>query len=106
MKALKATVTQWVEDGCPPVVEIQFPVADGKRATLIEKTVMFEGGDDLTATTNYPVPVRLGCQVLHTETDPAGGQVAVVMLEYDLEDQEGNDEFRVSTELLEDVAET
>lgn len=48
MKALNATVTRWEEDGCPPVVEIQFPLADATTATLTEKTVMFEGGDGLT----------------------------------------------------------
>ncbi|RDI66955.1 hypothetical protein [Nocardia pseudobrasiliensis] len=106
MKALKANVTRWYEDGCPPWVEIQFPLADEKTATLIEKTVAFEGGDDLTAATTYPVPVRLDCQVLHTELDQSGRQVAVVTLEYDLEDLEGNTEFRVPIDCLEGLADT
>ncbi|WP_280304991.1 hypothetical protein [Nocardia abscessus] len=84
------------------MVEIQFPLVDGKPVTLIEKTVMFEAYDDLATEATCPVSVRVGCEVLHTELDQSGAQVAVVTLEYDMEDHEGNKEFRISTDLLED----
>ncbi|MEV0297594.1 hypothetical protein [Nocardia sp. NPDC050710] len=82
MKALRAKVTRW-HDGCPPVVEIQFPLVDGRTVTLIEKIVMFEADDDLATEATCPVSVRVDCEVLRSELDQSGAQVAVVTLEYE-----------------------
>ena len=69
MAYLAAVATRWVEDGCPGWVEVQFIEADGRVVTLVDKTVVFDGGDGLTPASIYPVPVAVGCDLVRRERD-------------------------------------
>lgn len=63
-------------------------VADGGIAVLIDKVPVF--GVDVTPDSVYPVPVELACEVLRYE-----GEVAVIVLDHGITDQDDSGEFRV-----------
>ncbi|WP_194813402.1 hypothetical protein [Nocardia sp. XZ_19_385] len=99
-------MTQWVDDDFPGFVEIQFQQADDATVALIEKAPVLDNEDRLTLTSAYPVPWRLGCDVLHVEHDQHGRHVATIELHAGVSDPSGNGVYEVSVDQLGDMPAT
>jgi hypothetical protein len=87
-------VTRWVDEYFPGWVEVRFTAADGTEVAVTDKLPVF--GIDMTVDTPLPVPSGLACDVLRRERDQDGGELAIVLLSYRVEDEDGRREFRVS----------
>ncbi|MFJ9774210.1 hypothetical protein ACIRVF_23700 [Kitasatospora sp. NPDC101157] len=101
MVQLGGEAVRWVDDGCPGVVEVRFPDADGRRWSVIDKTTMFGATVRLDADSPYPVPVEIDCTVL----DAGDDDVVTVSTwrPHHLETVCGRSEFRVRREQLRDA---
>ncbi|MFD9549288.1 hypothetical protein ACFWBG_17980 [Nocardia salmonicida] len=106
MTYLNAAVTRWFGHHFPGFVEIQFRQADETTVVLIEKAPVLDNEDRLTADAAYPVPWRLGCDLVHIEPDQDGRQIATIELHAGVSDPSGNGVFNVSIDQLGDIPAT
>lgn len=82
---------RWVDDAFPGFVEVVLTEAAGKAHRLTEKPPVI-GDDRLTPDADYPLPVRLPCDVVQEPTD---GTVEV-LLRHGIESEEGTARFLVA----------
>ncbi len=103
MDYIRARAVRWVDEGWPGWVEVHIVVADGATISLVDKVLMFDGGDQIVPGVTFPAPVRVACDIIGWERDPRERQVAVVVLSYQVQDEAGNSTFHVLAENI-DVA--
>jgi hypothetical protein len=99
MAYLRGAVTRWVDDAQPGWVETRLVDADGTVVLLTDKVPVF-GLDGVTADTPFPVPVDLECEVVRYERDWHDREIAVVVLDHGIMDQEGRNQFRVPADQI------
>jgi hypothetical protein len=75
MAELRVQITRFVMDHQPPIVACEFPDADGRRHTVIDKVWMFSE-QTLDAGSHYPQDGVIRCAVL-AEWREAGGRELV-----------------------------
>lgn len=90
---LRATATRWVADEPQPgIIEVQFTDYHGRVVTIHEKSAVISG--ELLPTTDYPVEVRLLCEIIAVST-----LAWAVRLVY-AEDVTGRTEFMVNWQAI------
>ena len=104
MMTLQVQIVRFVEEHQPPIVEAQFFDSIGRHHTFIEKVAIFTA-DWLDASSKYPHPGAIRCEVLSQWRDPQGRELARVTTEKpdEVESTAGASEFEVlSSQLVND----
>ena len=101
MMNLQVEIVRFVEEHQPPIVEAQFFDSIGRRHTFVEKVAIFTA-DWLDASSKYPHPGAIRCEVLSQWRDPEGRELARVTTEKPdgVESTAGASEFEVLSSQL------
>lgn len=95
MSWVRARAVRWISDEpIPGWVEVHLDLADGTIAALFDKPPIFESGNDLRASSPYPVTVALECAVTASEPGAADDESVQVTLRH-ATDPSGNAVFLV-----------
>ena len=92
---VRVTVVRWVDLEFPGWVEAQFCEADGTVVSLVDKALIFDGGDLLAPGAALPLVLDVPGDVLARDIDAAGLRVASVRLRSGLEEPTGRDVFKI-----------
>jgi len=90
---LPVQIVRFVQEQQPPLVEAKFCDSTGYSHTFIDKSALFTADWGLDATTNYPLPGFIRCEVLGRSRGPKGQELVRVRTE--IESTEGLSEFVV-----------
>jgi|SRR5579863_8225425 hypothetical protein len=90
---LQVEIVRFVEECQPNIVEARFFDSEGYAHTFVDKSAIFSTDWGLDATTNYPQPGVIRCQVSARWHVPAGPDLVRVTTE--IESTEGVSEFVV-----------
>jgi hypothetical protein len=77
---VRAEVVCWIDDQWPRAVEVHLQEANGTIATLIDKVPVFDDGDRLVDGAEFPVELRIPCDVVRWTVDETGNRCADVRL--------------------------
>jgi len=81
IQSLDVTIVRFVDDHQPGWVAGEFVDSEGKRHTVIDKVPIFTE-EDLDATSTYPQPGTLKCEVLKTWRDARGRELMRVTIDH------------------------
>ena len=93
MVDLPVQIVRFVEEHQPPIVEAKFRDTTGCFHTFIDKSAIFTTDWGLDATSTYPQPGAIRCEVLGRSKGPDGREVVRVRTE--VESTEGVSEYIV-----------
>jgi hypothetical protein len=93
MVELPVEIVRFVEEHQPPIVEAEFRDATGHSHAFVDKSAIFTTDRGLQATTKYPQPGVIRCEVLG-RCDGRDG-VKLVRVRTEVESTEGLSEFVV-----------
>jgi hypothetical protein len=101
MVAVRVTITRWVCDDYPGCVEAQLVDAHGRAWSFIDKEPVLSA-DSLDATSPYPLPGVIACEVIEGVRDAAGRDLVQIDTERPcgVESVEGETRFEVPAEAL------
>lgn len=91
MATVQALAARWLDDAFPGHVEVVLTDAAGRRHRLSDKPPVF-GDERLAPDADYPMHVRVECDVLGQEV--AG--VVSVALRHGIESEDGLSQFQVA----------
>ena len=81
MVDLPVQIVRFVEEHQPPIVEAKFRDSTGCFHTFIDKSAIFTTDWGLDATSDYPQPGAIRCEVLGRSHDQSGREVVRVRTE-------------------------
>jgi hypothetical protein len=96
MYNLAVEIVRFTDGHFPGWVACEFADAEGRRHTLVDKVPIFTV-EPLDATSRYPQPGSLGCEVLSRSEDDKGRQLVHICTArpFDIQSTEGLSEFVV-----------
>jgi len=99
--AVRVTITQFVDDYQPGIVECKLVDAWGREWSFIEKVPVVSLAD-LDASSNYPQPGVIGCLVVERRQHADGREVVIIDTEepWCIESTTGEHQFDVVPEQL------
>ena len=103
MLAIKVTIERFTQEWQPGWVECSFADAAGQSHVFEEKAPVVSV-EDLDATSTYPRPGIIGCEVVGTRVGPDGRELVTVDTEqpWGIESKAGETRFEILREQLVD----
>ena len=86
MHNLAVQILRFLDESNPGLVECEFVDAEGRRHTIIDK-VPIVSLEDLNATSKYPRPGAVRCEVLIRWQDAGGRELAQIATEIESTEQ-------------------
>lgn len=85
----------------PGLVEVCFTDAHNQRQSLVDKAAVFDTSDRLSPTSNYPVMIKVLCDMLGDGDSPPTAETVVISIApWGLESVDGSIEFEVRADQL------
>jgi hypothetical protein len=102
MAAVRATISKFIDESQPGLVECWFEDSQGRIWEFHEK-VPIVSTDDLWVDSEYPRPCAIACTILEHKSDSVGRGIAVIDTSrpWGIESTEGTTVFEVFAEQLE-----
>lgn len=102
MHGIRATALRWISDEPQPGwIEVEFIDADGRRWPVHDKPPMFvePPGGGFLATSSYPAPTLILCDIESRQLSHGGREVVAVVLRH-TSATTGEDRFQVAASEL------
>jgi hypothetical protein len=102
MALLSVKVLEYVDDGYPGWVRAVFNDANGKEWSIVDKTVYFEGYDELGKDSIYPQPNQIECRVIGEREGTDNRRILLIDIEVPngLNAEDGTTKFEFSSDQI------
>ncbi|MFJ6934767.1 hypothetical protein [Streptomyces sp. NPDC101132] len=101
MPFLNCDAVRWIGDEpFPGLIEVRITDVHNRQWSVIDKAAVFDDAGNLTPSSNYPVRVKVLCEILDGAPGSAPGTVTVSITPWGLESVEGQVEFQVHSDEL------
>jgi len=86
---------RWVDQEWPGLMEVRLNESNGAAITIIDKVPVFDSHNSLRPGVEFPVELEVPCDILGRSVDEQGRRSVLVRLHFDIEAQDGRQDFRV-----------